>query len=203
MRVILSALIGAAVTFALFALMAFLISGGAKRYEEAASVGPIEIVMSKPDSNTKNIQRTPPPPPPPPKVPPKMQPVEPDVADANADGLSFNMPSIDVGGASVNIGSPGAMMKDGDATPIVRINPKYPPQAARDGTEGWVKLSFTIDTVGGVTDVKVIDAKPKRIFDREARRALKKWKYKPKYVDGKAVAQPGMTVQLDFKLEQG
>lgn len=195
-------MIGAAVTFALFALMAFLISGGAKRYDEAQETGPIEIVMSKPDSNVKNIQRTPPPPPPPPKVPPKMQPQEPDTSDTNTDGLNFNMPAIDVGGASVDIGSPGAMMKDGDATPIVRINPKYPPQAARDGIQGWVKLSFTIDTLGGVKDVEVIDAEPKRVFDREARRALRKWKYKPKFVDGQAVEQPGLTVQLDFRLEQ-
>ena len=51
-------------------------------------------------------------------------------------------------------------------------------------------------------DIEVIEAEPKRVFDREARRALRKWKYKPKIVDGKPVKQPGMFVQLDFKLEQ-
>ncbi|WP_352311523.1 energy transducer TonB, partial [Psychrobacter sp. W2-37-MNA-CIBAN-0211] len=44
---------------------------------------------------------------------------------------------------------------------------------------------------------------PKRLFDREAIRALKKWKYKPKIVDGKPLRQSGMTVQLDFTLEKG
>ena len=94
------------------------------------------------------------------------------------------------------------MQRDGEATPIVRIDPKYPPQAARDGREGWVRLSFTINEVGGVDDIEVIEAEPKRVFDREARRALRKWKYKPKIVDGKAVKQTNMFVQLDFKLEQ-
>ena len=86
--------------------------------------------------------------------------------------------------------------------PIVRIEPKSPAQAARDGKEGWVKLSFTINEVGGVEDVDVIDADPKRVFDREAKRALRKWKYKPKVEDGKPMKQPGMKVQLDFKLDQ-
>ena len=81
--------------------------------------------------------------------------------------------------------------------------PKYPTQAARDGKEGWVQLSFTIDELGGVTDVEVIDAEPKRIFDREAKRALRKWKYRPKIIDGKPQKQPGLQVQLDFKLNQG
>jgi protein TonB len=66
-----------------------------------------------------------------------------------------------------------------------------------------VQLSFTIDEVGGVTDIKVIKAEPKRLFDREAKRALRKWKYKPKIVDGKPQLQTGMSVQLDFKLDQG
>jgi protein TonB len=112
------------------------------------------------------------------------------------------VPAIDTGGVGVDIGGVGAMQRDGDATPIVRIDPKYPPDAARDGREGWVKLQFTINEQGGVDDISVIDADPKRIFDREARRALSKWKYKPKIVDGKAVRQEGMFVQLDFKLEQ-
>jgi protein TonB len=65
-----------------------------------------------------------------------------------------------------------------------------------------VKLSFTINEIGGVEDVSVIEAQPKRIFDKEAKRALRKWKYKPKVVDGKPVKQPGLTVQLDFKMNQ-
>jgi protein TonB len=92
-------------------------------------------------------------------------------------------------------------MKDGDATPIVRIEPRYPMKAAREGKEGWVQMSFSIDTLGGVTDIKVIKSQPKRIFDREAKKALAKWKYKPKIVDGKPIVQTGLTVQLDFKMQ--
>ena len=105
-------------------------------------------------------------------------------------------------GPEIEISGPGAMRQDGEATPIVRIDPKYPIQAARDGKEGWVKLSFTINEAGGVEDVKVIDAQPKRIFNREAVRALKKWKYKPRIEEGQPVKQFNQKVQLDFSLEK-
>jgi protein TonB len=131
-----------------------------------------------------------------------MQPTEPEEIEPDANGFSLNVPGIDTGGMNVSLGGVGAMRRDGEATPIVRIEPKYPVQAARDGKEGWVRLSFTINEVGGVEDVDVIEADPKRVFDREAKRALRKWKYKPKIVDGKPVKQPGMRVQLDFTLDK-
>jgi protein TonB len=63
-------------------------------------------------------------------------------------------------------------------------------------------MRFTILEDGSVGDVAVVEAEPKRVFDREAIRALKRWKYSPKVVDGKAVQQPGIMVQLDFSLDQ-
>jgi protein TonB len=110
------------------------------------------------------------------------------------------MPTVDVGNTSSGLSGPGALVRDGDATPIFRQEPKFPTKAARDGIEGWVQLRFDINELGNVENVSVIDAKPKRIFDREAKKALKKWRYNPKVVDGKAIKQIGLTVQLDFKL---
>jgi periplasmic protein TonB len=200
-RFIISLVLGAAIAFALFVLMAKLIANSSRPQEEIPPLVVIDVVMSTPDDSTQTRTRVPPPPPPPPTAPPKVPPVEPDTAEANTDGISFNMPAVDVGGASIDIGGVGAMQRDGEATPIVRIEPKYPVQAARDGKEGWVKLSFTINEIGGVDDIEVIDADPKRVFDREAKRALSKWKYKPKIQDGKAEKQFNMKVQLDFKLD--
>ena len=199
-RFIVSILIGAGIAFTLFVVMAKLIENTSRSAEEVPDTPVIDIVMSTPDDETQTRNRVPPPPPPPPQQPPKMQPAEPDDVDPDADGFSLNVPGIDTGGVGINLGGVGAMRRDGDATPIVRIEPKYPVQAARDGKEGWVKLSFTINEVGGVDDVTVIEAQPKRVFDREAKRALRKWKYKPKIVDGKPEKQFGMKVQLDFKL---
>ena len=201
-RFLFSLIAGGAVTFGLFFFMAYLISGGDNRAANEKEKIVVEIMTNPPESKVQERKRVPPPPPPPPKQPPRPQPPQPENSNPNPGSLGFNMPSVNVGSSAGGLSGPGAFGRDGDATPLVRIEPKYPVQAARDGKEGWVQLSFTINEVGGVEDVEVIDAEPRRIFDREAKRALRKWKYKPKVVDGKPVKQPGITVQLDFKLNQ-
>ncbi|TMM46815.1 energy transducer TonB [Colwellia ponticola] len=199
-RFLVSILLGAVVTFGLFSFMAFLVSSGDRNKEDQQENIIVEVNTTPPKSAAEQRRRVPPPPPPPPKTPPKQQTPEPEASN-NTAGLNFNMPGIKMAGASTGLSAPGAGLgRDGDATPIVRIEPKYPIQAARDGKEGYVILSFTINEIGGVEDVDVIEADPRRVFDKEAKRALRKWKYKPKVVDGKAMRQPGLTVQLDFKM---
>ncbi|MBH0035657.1 energy transducer TonB [Pseudoalteromonas sp. NZS71_1] len=188
---------GAAMTFAAFAFMQYLISG-----EQRAPVKPgddiiVEIFQAPEDSKLRHIQKIQPPPPMP-KVPQKAPPL-----DTSADPVlaisDFTPITIDDFGGDINntINRP-----TGDATPIVRINPKYPTTAARDGIEGWVQLSFSISPTGEVIDPVVINAEPKRTFDREAIKAIKRWKYRPKVIEGVAQLQTGQTVQLDFKLQQ-
>jgi protein TonB len=63
-------------------------------------------------------------------------------------------------------------------------------------------LAFDINTIGQVVNISVVDSLPKRVFDKAAKQALKKWKYKAKLVDGKAVAQHNFSVQLDFNMSQ-
>jgi len=202
-RLLVSILLGAAVTFALFVFMAFLISSSDRIEEEKLDNIIVEVNTTPPKSSAEQRRRVPPPPPPPPKTPPKPQAPEPET-NSDTSGLSFNMPGVQLAGANAGISAPGAGFgRDGDATPIVRIEPKYPIQAARDGKEGWVRLSFSINKIGGVEDVKVLEAQPKRIFDKEARRALRKWKYRPKVVDGQPLRQTGLTVQLDFTMDGG
>lgn len=202
-RLLLAIVIGSSVSFGLFYFMALLISGGENRNADMKEEIRVELLTTPPKSSVQTKRRVPPPPPPPPKQPPKAPEPEPDTSDADSGGFKFNIPSVNVGNESMTLSGPGAGIgRDGDAQPIVRIEPKYPMQAQRNGTEGWVRLSFSINEVGGVEDVKVIEAQPKRVFDRAAKRALKRWKYKAKVVDGKAVKQTGLTVQLDFTMEQ-
>jgi len=198
-RFIISILLGGTIAFGLFIVMAKLVENDGKAMEALPPPPVIDIVMQKPDDEIQQRVRKPPPPPPPPQEPPKVELVEPDQSQPDNTGFSLALPGLDTGDISTSVGGVGAM-RDGDAAPIVRIPPEYPPQASRDGKEGWVRLSFTINEVGGVEDVEVLDADPKRIFDRSAKRALRKWKYRPKIVDGVPEKQYGLEVQLDFKL---
>jgi TonB family protein len=69
------------------------------------------------------------------------------------------------------------------------ISPSYPEDALRAGTEGWVDLTFTVDPEGKVTNVEVVNAQPKNIFDHAAISAMKRARYEPVLVDGQPVAQ--------------
>ena len=201
-----AALVAIGVTFGLFLFMYKLISlGGDNRTElEAISgirFGPVEI----PDEIVEKSRRKPPKPPPPkePPPPPRMQ-------VSKTDQVVQEMPQMDIpqldvpltGGAGMFIGNFEQVDQaaEGDIIPIVRINPIYPREAAINGTEGWVKLEFTITETGTVKSPKVIDSQPPRIFNREAIRAILKWKFKPRVVDGAAVERQA-TQTIDFKLE--
>lgn len=200
-RLLLSLIVGAVITFFLYVLMAFLVDADDTFTSTKREQIVIEINSEPPESKVQTRTRVPPPPPPPPPEPPKQQIVSESTTN-DAGSVSFNPPSVDVGPVSAGIGDPSsAMMRDGDATPIVRIEPKYPVQAARDGINGYVVMRFSIMEDGSVDEVEVIEAEPKRIFDKEAIRALKRWKYSPKIENGKAMKQPGIKVRLDFNLD--
>jgi protein TonB len=85
--------------------------------------------------------------------------------------------------------------------PLARVNPVYPKRAKMMKLEGFVKLEFTITRNGSVIDIKVLESEPKNVFDRSAKRALSKWKFKPKIENNTAVEQRA-SVQINFTLDK-
>lgn len=86
-----------------------------------------------------------------------------------------------------------------EQTPLYRIAPKYPTKEARDGVEGWVQFSFTVTPYGFIEDIELLNSSGNKSFIREAKKVIKKWRYAPKFENGKPVAAPS-TLQLDFRL---
>ena len=81
-------------------------------------------------------------------------------------------------------------------SPVMRIEPRYPVKAAKEGIAGFVQLKFDVSAEGKVSNVSVIKSSPSDIFDKEAIRALKEWQYNATGQEHKA-----LLVQLDFELD--
>jgi protein TonB len=197
MRITASILIGATITFSLFVIMYELIK---QDYAPVVKQTPFVFITPIFDfTDTPEVQRVRPNPPPELQEVPKSQPVERVIPGLVDTFTNFTPPPIALG-RGLTMGS--MQMTDKEVTPIFRANPKYPPTEAQNGTQGYVTLSFDVTTSGNVANIQIIDAQPKRVFDRAARQALRKWRYQPKMVSGSAVVMRGLKVRLDFTLDQ-
>ena len=83
--------------------------------------------------------------------------------------------------------------------PLVRIPPRYPRSASRRNIEGVVRVAFTITKDGRVFNPKVLSASPPGVFENAAIKAIKKWKFNPKIINGQAVEQSAAQ-EITFKL---
>ncbi len=93
-------------------------------------------------------------------------------------------------------------VKDRGPIAIVTVAPNYPRAAAEQGIEGKVTLEFTITTTGTVINPVVVSSNPEKTFDREALRAILKYKFAPAIKKQKAI-QIRVSQTLSFKLPDG
>ncbi|MCH8845663.1 MAG: TonB family protein [Proteobacteria bacterium] len=85
--------------------------------------------------------------------------------------------------------------------PTLKTKPAYPPRALRSGIEGIVTVEFTIAVDGSVKDPNIIKSDPPKIFDRSVLKAIKKWKFNPDIVNGKAVEKRARQ-DIHFRLQK-
>jgi protein TonB len=86
-----------------------------------------------------------------------------------------------------------------EIAPIFRLDPRYPENAYKNGITGFVKLSYSVIN-GSVSNIQVVEASPKGVFDQVSIAALEKWKYKDTFKN--CVQHPKeyrLETQLDFK----
>ena len=205
---------GVVIAIVLLLLMSSLVTFGESKVDNSEKVI-IEFAVTKSESDIKEKERRVPRKPEPPKTPPppsaeRVQSNEKPVAtmvdlklDTSQLGTGEGPALGGVVGGAVNLMTGGGVgTGDGMAIPIATLAPRYPTEAARDGITGFVCFRLTIQPDGSVGDLDIYDAKPRRVFDQEARRAIQKWKFRPAVVDGKPTAQPGAKYCLDFKLDE-
>lgn len=197
-RFLTSAMLAVVTTMALFLTMKVLVTGQDYEVEaELASIG-IDFVRVERDEdvNTKDralkrpSQQKPDEPPPPPKLTQTQRP--------NMDKASMSADMSQFGLSGMNLNAP----VDGDTLAIVRVLPRYPSRALSRGIEGWVLLEFTIDQLGQATELIVVEADPKGVFDRAALSAIRKWKYRPKMQNGRPTTRPGVRQLISFNIAE-
>lgn len=119
------------------------------------------------------------------------------ITAANAPARATSAPPTDtgVGEPSVQPGGP-----EQEVMPLNDVRPEYPYRARQQGIEGHIKLAFTINAAGRVENIRVLEASPRNIFDREARRAAARWRFAPRVENGVAVSREAVKT-LHFRLQ--
>ncbi len=197
---------GVLVALLLFLFMNTLISGGRGQKAAGATGQIVDLIRVQEDDIVQTKRRVRPKKPPPPKDPPPPPKLRvPDESKPQHNPMRLDLPNIDISGAAgggpfIGTWEPGDPAAEGEVIPIVRIDPQYPREALIDGTEGYVKFRVLIGTDGSVIDVKVTEAAPGRLFVRNAIRAVRRWKFKPRVVDGTPVERWAST-SIEFSLD--
>ncbi|NVK22796.1 MAG: energy transducer TonB [Kangiellaceae bacterium] len=77
----------------------------------------------------------------------------------------------------------------------------YSKEAILNNIKGYIKFSFAIAENGTPLNIQVVDSHPIGIFEQEALKALSKWHFKPKIINGRPIVQQNMYYRIDFILE--
>jgi len=194
-----SIVVGIVVTMSLLFLMQVLIATGKQALTKPRDRAKLEFVRVKRNEALNTEDFTPEKPPKPPETPPETPPQDMDNIDPSAPTINVAPPTV---ATDTSIGGPGGMnIAEGDYLPIVRVAPVYPARALSRGLEGYVDMSFTVTTTGTVRDPVVLFS-TSSLFERAAMRAVLKFKYKPRVVDGVPVDVPDVKTRITFKIEE-
>lgn len=125
---------------------------------------------------------------------PSAAPAAPAAASAAPAGASGAEAGADSAGP---LGGP-----ESEVRPLNDVRPRYPRMALQRNIEGHVKLAFTITRAGAVENIRVLEASPRNVFEREARSAAARWRFAPRTENGLAVDREAVKT-LYFKIQRG
>ena len=145
-----------------------------------------------------------PPKPPPPK--PKVQPqVLPEIQQAVVEPAAVGVSDIPPVAAAPVVSEPPPPLPVsapvGRAGYLNNPEPKYPPQAVRQGWEGTVLLRVRVLANGSVESIEIRKSSGRKILDDEAVFTVKSWTFTPSK-RGDAAIDGWATVPIEFSLDQ-
>lgn len=92
--------------------------------------------------------------------------------------------------------NPVITVSDRDVQPLVRIAPIMPPRADKSG---HCNVRFNVSAQGVPYDVQATYC-TQSLFERATVKSVSKWKYRPKIVNGRAVAMTGVENIVRYRL---
>jgi periplasmic protein TonB len=77
-----------------------------------------------------------------------------------------------------------------DVQVVSKVDPEFPREAVQAGADkGMVKARMTVDGSGEVVRVEILEAQPRRVFDRAVVKTLSQWRFN--------AGAAGRTVEID------
>lgn len=182
------------VSISIFLIIQSLITRDSNLNLENDSKSYLEFIRIRQDDSLEQRTRTLPDKPPQPKRPPQPEIELDDTKPPPIQNLDIDIPDFDIPtdfkgaflGDISNLGSGTSQL-----IPLVKVAPRCPPEAALAGTNGEVLLNLLVNASGRVEKIRLLRANPPRVFNREATKAVRRWQFKPKTIDGIAVEQQG------------
>lgn len=194
---------GAAGALLLAWFMYFLISANELTLEASERVQMLDFVRVKREEAAQRkdrkperpeLQRAP-------DAPPSMEDAS---SSDSAATLAVSAPTVSVDGdLGLSRSGIGIGAGEGDYLPIVKIAPIYPQRALVRGITGTCTVRYTVTTAGTVKDVEVVPTMcEEEMFAKPSVDAAKRFRYKPRVIDGDAVEVQGIYNMFHFEGKQ-
>ncbi len=205
MRVLSALISGIAISIALFFGMHLLISNDANAFKDKKDIPHLVYLSEKQESKLERKKRVKPKEPPKKEPPKKIKMVKVNMTpkvnqNVKVKPMTTHIPKVmdisaisSLSGAQVAVPTQSVFNAYGLQT-LKRVHPKYPRRAKLQRKEGYVELAFYINSTGEVSNVSVIDSKPKGVFENSAIKAIKRWRFKP------SSEAKNATIKFNFRL---
>ena len=193
------------ITTVLFFIMVILISLGDSGMKEDTSVKLADIVMPERQIDTFMTEV---------EKPEKPEEQPEDIAQPDVDLQPLTGLDVTISKPKAQKMTGGSFFRDGEYIPLFKVTPIYPRRAQERGTQGYALVKFTITESGTVENVEPVEGfcgdptnpdtefRPCTMLNSASSRAALKLKYKPKIVDGKAVAVDDVLHRFTFLLAE-
>ena len=187
--------------FSIFLLMQYLITTDIFSKKNNDDVSYLEFIRINSDDSLLERDRKIPERPKPDKRPPPP----PDIdlqqdtklirPDLDIELPNFAVP-VDFGGAF--LGDMSDLQGTSSALiPMVKVQPQCPIQAIQGGIDGTVQIYLVVGPNGRVKLARIVRATNGTLFNKEATKAIRRWQFKPKVINGIPVEQAGeLTVEF-------